>query len=256
MLIIENGYNSSYIFTVILGLFYKNSNLSELLSVDPLDSRYIYIQEFIKYKFIEPVKNNISIMKSSLNEFRNYINMCGWMRNNNLLEARNVIDFFMYLMKGLLDMKIKIDRLNDNNVELLTFDYIEIFLNESENNLNNLFKKWINTQLLGHKYKLRDVPSLIPFIIRRNSQSIPLDIMYKIRFFDIDDIYQKHIYWNINSLICQNEKENYYVVIHNNQNKWILFTDTKIPSGYEINIHNKEINDKIMKEVVFIFYSL
>lgn len=256
MLIIENGYNTNYIIAVLFGLFYKHSNLSELLSIDPLDPRYIYIQEYIKYKFIEPARNKISILKSSINEFRNYINICGWMRNNNLTEMRNVVDFYLYLTKGLMDMKIKIDKLNNDGIELLSFDFIEIYLNENENNLNKLFNKWINIITDNHKYKLREIPTLIPIIIRRNATNIPVDIMYKIKFFNIDDIYQKYIYWTINSIICQNSSNNYYVITHIENNKWLMITDEKVPSCYEINLHNKDINEKIKKESICIFYVL
>lgn len=252
MFIIENGYNTSYIISVIIGLFYKHNSLSELLCVDPIDSRYIYIQEFIKYRIIEPIKNNISILSGSINEFRNYINICGWSKNNNLLELRNIDDFYLYLTNGLSDIKLKFEKLNDTNVDIIQFDFINLSLNK-DNNLYDLFKEWLSNKLNNHKYKLKDISPLITFSIKRDKNPYKIDIPYRIKFNGIDDIYQKYIYWNINSIICYNTEDKYYVIVYNNK-KWLLFSDNKIPSCMEINI--KDLKDKIMTECTSIFYTL
>ena len=255
MLIIEDGYNTSYIYTVILGLFYKKSNISELLNIDPNNQCFIYIQEFIKFKILEPIRNNISINSATINEFRNYISICDWIKpNNTILELRNIAELYIYLMNGLTDMKIKIEILNNNNIDTLLFDYIQLELNNN-NDVNTLFKSWILNNILknNNKYKLKDIPYVLPFMIVNNNKN-NLDIFYKITFSQIDDIYQKHICWNINSIICfDNNNKNYYVIIHKSKNKWLLFNDHCVPSLKEINLTDFNI---IQKECVCLFYTL
>lgn len=256
MLIIENGYNTSYIFSLLIGLFYNHNCISELLIIDPIDNKYIYIQEFIKYKIIETLHNNISITSATLNEFRNYINLCEWSKPSEMLCNKNIVDFYLFLCKGISDYKIKIDRLliDDNIIESLSYNYIDINLKQNDS-LNIIFMNWINDNLCNNsKYKLKDIPPILPFVINRKHKE-KLDITHKLLFYNINDSYQKHIYWNINSIIC-NDGESYYVVVQKKDKTWVMFTDKKIPSDINIQLNDPIIKNKIMTECVMIIYSI
>jgi hypothetical protein len=58
---VEDGYNTSYIDSVLIALFYKPTHLHELLTQLPEKTMFSYLQELIFSNFVEQVRKNYSV---------------------------------------------------------------------------------------------------------------------------------------------------------------------------------------------------
>lgn len=77
-LILEDAYNSDYIYSLIIALFYAPSDgMSKLINSDTNNSDTYYIQEYIKSKFVYAIHRNVSIESTTVNKLRNFIYCCG-----------------------------------------------------------------------------------------------------------------------------------------------------------------------------------
>ena len=137
--IIENGYNSSYITSLLTALFYKPENSKKILDVNPKNQKFIYIQEFIRQKFIANIQKGFCIYSEIINEFRNYVNGCGWQITlDDMLEEHDVADFYSYIMNGLYGSSTFIFFKINNNTTKNTINYMNICNNEYKfKNYNN-----------------------------------------------------------------------------------------------------------------------
>ena len=164
-IILEDGHNTDYIYSLIIALFYTHCDgINKLLNDDITISDGYYIQEFIKTKFIYNLQKNISIMNTTINKFRMYLYYCGWLKNESkhILDKCNIKDFYLFLFK-LLEYEIiyaKIDNLNNTTSEYkcklieITDEIINI---EKENeinntlNLTNLINIWVKQNITLNK---------------------------------------------------------------------------------------------------------
>ena len=77
--IVENGYNTSYINTLLFSLFYRpNKYLDELLNKNMNNPSAYYLQELIKENFVGPIRKHFSISNENINEIRNYLMINNW----------------------------------------------------------------------------------------------------------------------------------------------------------------------------------
>ena len=105
--IVENGYNTSYIDSLLIALFYKNSSIIDVLENEPTIPEVYYLQELIKFKFVNQIKKGYSIFFQSINEIRNYSIIYGWNTKGNIDEQQSCIEYYIqyflvFLIFGLI----------------------------------------------------------------------------------------------------------------------------------------------------------
>ena len=177
--IVENGYNTSYIVSLLTGLFYKDThNINYILEQDPKRAEGYYLQELIKCKFINPIQRNYSINSSIINEIRNYSVICGWSSDGNITEQKDCGEYLKFLLEifnvTLLEFEIfeiKNNIIIENNKKI-SMPYIKLNITKNDT-LKNLLQCWINSTLYSpddniiHCYKLSNIPQFIILNINR-----------------------------------------------------------------------------------------
>lgn len=275
--VVADGLNTSYIDSLLMGLFYRTTHLQEMLSKSPEKSKFSYLQELMN-NVVDQTRHNFSIDSSFINEIRNYSFICGWKDNLSLTELYNVVDYLDFIMKGFdfEGMNCEIIELSkdsqDETTKTLKLNYIELNVSSSdENNLDikNLLEKWIDVNLIEKKsltyYHFKELPMLIPIYINRSNENKQLvntsvDIKKRIKFHKNNDKTQSDMEWVIHSIICFSGSGNgrYYTIINTDNDKWqwYLFSSDKIPSLVKINIFDVDISNKIKQECVLVLYRL
>lgn len=273
--IIENGYNTSYIDSLLIALFYKNSTIYDILDNEPLIPEAYYLQELIKFKFIEQTKKKYTIFSQSINEIRNYSIICGWTPVDNIDEQQHCSSYYGFLANlfQITSLEFELFEFNNTyfeNTTKLVMPFISLELNR-DNDIRNLFMNWINTNIIMknsttiQSYKLKNIPNFLVFSIDRfvkscTKNSYKLDIMKKIKFFNINDSSQSYIKWNIFAIICQRgnnlKKSQYYSILNINKKDWIVFDNNLFPSFKKIDLDDEDIKNSIMEECVMLIYTL
>ena len=78
--IVEDGYNTSYMDSVFVALFYKTSYPQNILAEQVDDMNILYLQDLIYYYFVKNMRLNYTINSQIMNEIRNWMVIC---RNRN-----------------------------------------------------------------------------------------------------------------------------------------------------------------------------
>lgn len=230
--IVENGFNTCYIDSLLMALFYKPSTyLDSLLHTDPKNLNCIYLQEIIKYKFVDQVRKNISIMSDIINEIRLYAHECGWLvgRSNEydeLFEQQDVNEFYAFLLNAINVPLIEVQRqticeTNDNyndmgEIESIPFINLTVPDDTDETSIKELLNNWMNhntvegikrdvTDAYGNKriesvrglniYKIVNVPTFIVLSLNRFNNNVNRRIMTKIdiqKKIKLHHIYDEH----------------------------------------------------------------
>lgn len=282
LVILEDGYNTDYIYSMITALFYiPTDGTNRMINSDVRDVNAYYVQEFIKRKFIYPIHRSASIESCVVNKFRLFIYNCGWLKNDykHILDKGNLSDFYLFLMK-MMDQNIKftIVDTNDNATRDIPFEMIKIsdnhIIQNNDNeahaevesyvvNLSSIIEKWTKDEILGQNisYKFENIPYIIPVYIditdsktRLNKKYI--NIMEGLNFPENGDKIQKMLVWEFHSMICQTENGDYYSIVLDHDDNLMGFSDKKIPSNWKIDVTNVDIVKKIMLEVKLVFYKL
>lgn len=241
--IIEDGYNTSYISALFVGLFYEKTNIERIFLLDKLqsDNHFIYLQKLIKHKFVENIRNNISVPASIVNEIRNYAYLCGWKSElpiDHFMEEHDVVSFLEFLLST---FKIQCVELSDEQKMIIPIDQINC------HNLTEIYNKWMLT------HTITNLPSFITFKIDRNIlKKSQIDIMCKIRLFNSDHIYN-NIKWIFHCVICKNPTDNYYCVLSINQ-KLYVWSDKSCPNLLPFNKYDQNNISKIKMESVCVIY--
>lgn len=280
--VIENGINTCYIDSLLVALFYKSSNIEDILEEDPKDPGSLYLQDLIKLKFVEPMRRHYIIGSDIVNMIRNYSVQNGWCNNEgDIFDQQDVSEFYNFLIDrcsaNYIEFeKIKInDSMNDSNTTIEKLPFIPLHPNilEPENSVKNLLTTWIDNTLLEKNtesqytcvYHLKECPSYIPICINRftkNGEKIHtrVNIMKKIKLSGISDKIQENMKWRIHAIICYSgitsQNGHYYTILLTSDNRWLLFDDMMIPSFKQIDINDRTIGDRIMRECVMLFYTL
>uniref|UniRef100_A0A6C0E9E5 USP domain-containing protein n=1 Tax=viral metagenome TaxID=1070528 RepID=A0A6C0E9E5_9ZZZZ len=284
--VIEDGLNTSYISSLLLGLFYNNSNNTEILNTNSTNYSGIYLQEIIKNGFVDLINKNYSVTSDILNEIRNYSYLCGWCKDNKyFFKPQDVIKYLDFLLQ-LFQYKIleieKITVTEDmkcNEIIKKQYNIIDLEINENAT-IKNLLDHWFEQNIIGKKeiknqgdytlyidkyyYKLTSIPAFIPISIKRFNESnkkikMSVDIMKKIKLNKVNDDTQKKLRWYISSIICHKGdsfENGYYYCINKKMDKWILFDYHHIPSLTEIDISDDDVKEIIMTECVLLIYSI
>ena len=267
-LVIEGSYNTSYINSLLTTLFYKkNEYIKELLNAEPAQPAGYYLQELIKTNFVTPISKHYSIKSDVINEIRNYLIINGYLNNLNLFDSMksNSIDSLYEFMSELLNgekmifemIKIKDGQVIEKNKYYKT-NLIKMDVIDNNTSIRGEFINWINKTVLNndddlYTYELTNMPTYICFYFNRLEKNINIDIMKNIKFFKNCNPTQNCIKYKIHGIVCKNDKT-FYSVFYNN--KWIMFTENKIPSLEYVSMSDDEIIDKIKSEVVFAVYTI
>jgi uncharacterized UBP type Zn finger protein len=269
LFVVENGLNTCYIDALLMALFYKPSTyLDTILNTEPKNLDYIYLQELIRNKFVENVRKNNSVMADTMNEIRNYANMCGWLENcpNEFFQQQEVKEFYSFLLNITNVPLIEI------HPEPIPFINLPIPDNVKETSVKALLNNWMNnnvTDRVDGVCKIVNVPTFVALSLNRFSNvnkriGTPVDIQRKIKLHHVTDRADDGLKWSIHSIICYKgettKNGHYYSVLHDRHdkrdtvNKWIIFDDTAVPCVGDIDIKNAEITGTIKKECVMIIY--
>jgi hypothetical protein len=268
-LVVEGGFNTSYINSLFISLFYrKNEYIKELLNSEPAQPSGYYLQEIIKTNFVNPILKNYSIKSDVINEIRNYLIINGYLNNLNIFEMikSNSLDVLYEYLSEILNgekmvfemIKIKDGQVVEKNKYYKT-SLIKMDVIEKNTSIRNEFIKWINKTILNndddlYTYELNNMPTYICFHFNRLEKDIDIDLMKNIKFFKNCNPTQNCIKYKIHGIVCKNEKD-FYSVFYNN-NKWIMFTENKIPSLEYISMKDDEIIEKVKSQVVFVIYTV
>lgn len=262
-IILENGYNTDYIYSLLISLFHAPINgSSDILNNDNGDTNSLYIQEYIKTKFIYQIQNQISIESKIINKLRLFLYNCGWLKNDNkmIIERETIDKFYCFLMSKTFGYNIKILKIMNNKEYVQDYDMIYLTDKHIENmddkivNISSMLSKWIDIEMndcIG--YKFEKIPFLIPIFVDINKY---INIFEGITFNNNGDNIQNKLIWDFHSLICKSENGEYYSVIRNNNNDLLIVTDNNIPAGCIIDNSNISYVKKIMREIKCIFYKL
>jgi ubiquitin C-terminal hydrolase len=292
--IVENGFNTCYIDSLLMALFYSPSHIYEtMLNCDPVDLNFMYFQEIIKTNFIESVRKNNSVLFDTMNEIRNYAFINGWKNDNpdEMIEQQDVNEFYIFLQEHLNTQYIELKRYtvtegllskdDDGTIEKVPFISLQL-KQGTETTIPVLLNAWLNDNPVDIKretinsdgdtvtssikglniFRLNNIPSFIPLSINRFDSSLltkittKVDIKEKIKLFDNSGDYS-NIRWTIHAVICHTGdslKNGHYYTLLHHSNKWLLFDDMSVPCLKEIEISNTIVVDKIKSECVFIIY--
>lgn len=283
--IIENCDNTSYIDTLLFGLFYSISDTEKMLRRDIDNPFIIYLQEYILNNFVDFIRNHKSILSSDIEYIRFLSFYNGWLHDrltiDNYSENYHVKDFYSFIMDTFKCDKLYI---NENyksqalfkkadNEENYTVDYIDFKLNADTSSLVDLFSQWLfykhengNETDLDYELEIRsrkitNKPPIIAFSINRwndngckNNQEI--DIPKKIKH-DPDILFANNYIFQF--MICFNgdniNNGSYYCVLLA-MDIYIIFDDKKVPCLSRIINPSDNLIKKFKKECVFIVYRL
>ena len=287
--VIENGYNTCYIDSLLICMFYKN-DINNILESVPKKLEGYYLQELIKNKFINPIQRNYSISSNIINEIRNYSVICGWSPEGDITEQKDCTKYLCFLLDlfNCPQLQFEIFEIKNNiitnNTQILKMTYLDLTLHKDDS-IKNLIQCWINSKIYSpdiniiHCYKLIDIPQfVICYINRFNTEfkntyntefknTYKLDIMKRIKFFNINDLTQKYIKWKIYGIICHKNNissnnntlasGHYYTVFPSyNKYQWLLFDDNLIPSFQQIDLKNEDTKEKIMIDAIIVIYTI
>lgn len=278
MFMVENGFNTSYISSLLMAMFYKKSHIDSILYNDTKTTMFIYLQEIIKQKFVDKVRQGLSVMSDTINEIRIVAHACGWLNNDQLLDHQDINDFFVFIASNSnlspLEICRTITNYNDDNHkkyhEQMLFINLNIISDDIETNETSI-KKLLDTwqsnvidNIQSNTY-LVNIPMFMGIALNRHqNKDMKVDIQKKIK---IKSINNDEIKWRIHSIICKSHHElnyetnhepenndHYYAIILNNNNEWYMFNDMNIPSLTNIDIKNPTIMNTIKHESVFVLY--
>jgi len=256
--VIEDGYNTSYIDALFMGLFYTPSLIENIfLSNNPKVIDKIFLQEIIKDKFVDIIRNEKSVLIDTINEIRNILFMYGWLDYNTLCDHQNINDFYKFIA-DLFTTQIKIQKKNNkqNIVSIGEPDNlysIDITLDKHTDDMISLkdtYDDWLNKSYNGDQNIINNIPYILPFYINRNNNKNKINIQKRIKL-DPDDI-NNIVDLVFHSAIC--EKDNHYYTLLQNCGKWFIYDNKTVPCLTEVKMNNKDIIDMIMTDVVMIFY--
>ncbi|VBB17817.1 hypothetical protein YASMINEVIRUS_280 [Yasminevirus sp. GU-2018] len=275
-IIFEDGYNSDYIYSMITALFYTPTDgTNKIINSDASSTNTYYLQEFIKTKFVYPIHRNLSIESGTVNKLRLFMYNCGWLKDSgkHILEKGSLDQFYQFLVSKMMEYSINISRMDQdtNSENEMAIDVIRITedqLDENDKsnkvvNLSTLVNRWVDSNVLGQSmsYKFENIPYILPIYVDMRDPDTGLNkryvnVMEGINFPNIGDKIQSMLIWEIHSLICQNEKGEYYSIVLDHNDEMMGFSDKQIPSNWKIDPSSLSSVKKIMREVRFVFYKL
>jgi len=236
--IIEDSLNTSYISTLLFALYYNESIITNTLENIMKTGESLYLQQYIKLRFVTPIKKSQTVEKSIINNIRNILFLNKWKTIDQWLKKHNITDLYCYLINLFNEHQIIINDLNINlkySVYYLSYD-CELFKTKTKLlNTTDIFNS-----LMKDKQILNNI-NIIPIYIT-NINDYLIEINKKI-------IYNNTKYY-FHSAICKCKKTNNYYCFVKKNNNFYLFKN--IISKLSKDIHNLNL---IKNEINFIIYT-
>jgi len=259
-IILEDGYNTDYIYSLIIGVFHNKTNIYQLLNNDIDNSDTYYLQEFLKHKILNKLNDNLMIESETINKLRVFLFNAGWLKNTNkyIFDKCDIHSFYIFLICNMLDYKLNLTIMNieKNFTKKKSLQIIELNDThfEETNNISKALDLWLYNEQENNILKFEDIPTLIPIYINLQNQK-SLNIMESINFEKINDKAQKNILWDFISLICYDEEQEYYYTVIKHNNNLSVYSVKHIPSQFYVSLDDKEIINKITQSIKFVFYA-
>jgi ubiquitin C-terminal hydrolase len=273
-----------------MSLFYAPSFTTNLLlDADPIAPDYLYLQELIKCRFIETVRNGRSVLSDTINEIRNYSHICGWLTADNLCDQQDVNEYYQFLMEKFGYQMIDIQRKtlsetfynNDDTGKIEKVPFISLILEEHTDttSIKELFNNWMTNNIAeverivienGEKkisnvtvlntYKITNIPGIVSFAINRFNREgqrlyTKVNIQKKIKINPQDEY--DDMDWLFHAAIChtgETTKSGHYYTLLQNCGKWYIFDDLTVPCMREVKMDDEAVIDIVMRECVFVIY--
>ena len=274
--IIENAINTCYIDSLLVSLFYKTSIIDSVLNKDLKNATGLYLQEYIKERFVNLIRTNTSILQDDIEMIRTICSQLGWLNVDEYMNQQDVTEFYCFLMDTFEIEKLTIQRrtLTDTTISNLVGDkevipYIPLHLPESEqpSTIKGMITQWqydnistITNQQNNclNSYTILNSPFLIGFAINRfNNKGIRIRtsviIQKKIHLNE-----KKTEEWNFHAAICHKgdtlKSGHYYTLIAISDTSWYIFDDLCVPCMREVRMDDPKVTNMIKKECVFVLY--
>lgn len=292
--IIENAGNTCYIDSLLMGLFYTKSSLEVMLDKDIKNTMGIYLQEFIKEKFIKMVRDNKSILSEDMTMIKTLCFQLGWRVTNSnthyneeFYRQQDVNEFFTFLMEIFENELIEITRhtiteINDETGAKEYIPFIPLAIPESHNpvTIKQMLHAWLFDNISDFKkfvpqnqreeyvsglntYTITNIPNMLALSINRfKEQDTRIDtdvIIQKKIILPAKDNYFNSYEWFFHAAICHkgiSTRSGHYYTLLSNNNKWYLFDDMKVPCLKEVSMTDKSVTNLIKKECIFLIYKL
>lgn len=264
-IIIKNTGLSCHIDSLLIALFYIDSNIRSTLLNNYIDSgKAIYLQEYIKVNIINNIINNKSILEDNIKNLIRLLNIMGWYNDFNHIDK--VKELYGFLMKKLDGPLICIEKeyLNDNDKleDTSKKAYIDINIADitEEVDISVLINRWIyNPNKMDIVNNMTNIPYILGININRLSDNrlnnVPINIIKGISPATYSMLDRKPI-WKFHSLICFEgdiNKGHFYSLLYDGKNYYI-HDNHNVPAIIKIDIKNHAIAEKIKRECTFLIY--
>lgn len=227
---------NNFIGNLLVALFYSPGGyISDLLNKNIKNTMVIYLQEYIKTNFLDPLRALKKISNTAMETIRNLSKQNGW--NNGGDAGVDITNYYKFLMTVLENPKIQIG--NDK------FEHFMEFTVKESVTVKQLVSGWVT----GHP--IVNIPIIIAIKINRENPDVKIDIQKKIVPIKTDMLNSE---WFIYSIICMSGGHHYVLVDLKFENKWLSFDDMANPYMKEIRV--VELAEKIQRECVFLIYKL
>lgn len=290
--IIENAGNTCYIDSLLMSLFYTPTHIDRLLNKEIKNTMGIYLQEYIKEKFVNNIRNNKSITYDDIEMIRALCFQIGWRNspdtnknNDEYINQQDVNEFFIFLMDLFENECIEItkstlsdnssDKMDNNVVEKIPF--IPLALPESIANISikQMLHNWLYDNISEikntddkdytkrlHIYNITNLPYIICLSVNRFTNEgirIETDVIIQKKIRPYDNRFINSNEWGFHAAICHrgttNKSGHYYSLI-NYADIWYIFDDLEFPCMQEVKMDDKYVTDMIKKDCVFLIYRL
>jgi ubiquitin C-terminal hydrolase len=283
--IVENVGNTCYIDSLLMALFYNQTLIDRLLVKDITETMGIYLQEYIKEKFVNLVRKKNSVIAEDINMIRTLCFQLGWRKDGNIddeyINQQDVNEFYIFLMELFQNEQIEtirktiLEESSDTNVgEKERLPFIPLALPESQQSITvkQMLHNWIYDNVIDYKkedndnnhtikglntHQIVNTPYLITLSVNRfNNFGIRIDtnviIQKKIRVNDSD--------WTFHAAICHRGNSlkagHYYAFLSMKDNVWFMFDDLEVPCLTDVKMDDVNTVMMLKKECVFLIYRL
>lgn len=240
-IVMENGYNTSYLNNLFFLLFYEDSIIERYVLLENNSPTYdgLYLQHLIHKSIIQRLKQKLYIPHNLTNEIRLFSIISGWNNKNTIDDTFCECDPIEYLNFILNKINFHpIEYINKINNEIEKTSTITL---EPTENVLMSFIKWheINTII--------NIPTFVIFKIQLKNVSIDINEYIKLL---IDSEYH-NIQWKFHGLIFKNDT-GYSSIVYCNDKKLLYFDDSEFPNISSIT-YPKILNMK--NKLIYIIYT-
>jgi hypothetical protein len=237
--VVEDGYNTLYLSTILVALFHTPSVIDRCLLFENNSQKLngILLQKIIETNFVNMFRHNISITSKLLNQIRVCSHVSGWKNTKNideLLQESDPISFLIFLLQTIEFYPIEISKCPRENYSISrSFGSTGTFtpkrdtdiekthcvqLKTIKSSIQESYNEWIYTN------DIMNIPQFVMFQITNLTDTINID--KKIWLFPKNHEYHM-IRWNFYSMICY-DGTTYHTII-NKDNKPYLFYQNSLP---------------------------